>query len=64
MKSSGVERGEQHDRRGDAVRPGGKPVAERTVADLVVVLRADDEPFGGRGRVNSRTSPSIDPKAA
>jgi hypothetical protein len=36
-------RGEERHRRGDAERVLGQPVAERAVADLVVVLRADDE---------------------
>ena len=40
--------GEQHDRQGYAVRLRRQPVTERTVADLVVVLRRDDQPLGRR----------------
>ena len=39
-------RGEEDDRRGDAERVGRETVAEGAVADLVVVLRADDVPLG------------------
>src|SRR5215211_7932336 len=42
--------------RGERARRGRRPVAERTVADLVVVGREDDEALGGdrvRGRAEA-----------
>ena len=44
MKSSGVHGEKSVTRGSDAQRVGRQPVAERAVADLVVVLRAHDQP--------------------
>ena len=51
MKSSGVCGAKSDDRGGEPAHVGGQAVAERAVADLVVILRADHEPLPGRSRV-------------
>ena len=56
MKSSGVRREEDDRLRARAGASGRQPVADGAVADLVVVLRADDEPLArpvGRARGRS-----------
>ena len=55
---------EEHAGERDAVRVGRQAVAERAVADLVVVLRARRRTARALARVSSRTSPSIEPKSA
>ena len=48
---------EQDDGEREAVGVGRQAVADRAIADLVVVLRGDDESLPARARVSSRTSP-------